>query len=109
MGRRGLGGCVEASLALAAQILELSRLLRFFVAPMTCDDRIRRRIDAALADEFAKAPGEIGAFQEEGIRYQGRRQGETPIQVAVHVAVHVAVRVANTAPALLGMPRSLIV
>jgi len=94
--KRTLGECVEASVALAPQILELSRLLRFFVAPMTYEDRIRRRMEAALADELAKAPGEIGAFQDEGVWYQRRREMEAPIDVVV-----------GSSSSILGLPTEL--
>ena len=84
-----------ASIALAEEIAQLSRMLRFFVAPIARDRRTRRRVEAALADAISAAPGEIGAFQDKGVRYERRRDGEAPIEVRVAGA---------GATAMLGLP-----
>lgn len=80
-----LGNCVRASIELAPKIVELSRMLRFFVARTTCDQRMRRRAEAAIADELYRAPGTIGAFQDSGVLYQRRRQSEPPVTVSIKV------------------------
>ncbi|MFM7052761.1 MAG: hypothetical protein ACKOYN_11630 [Planctomycetota bacterium] len=96
---RDLGDCVAASIELAPQIAGMARLLRFFIAPTTCDTRIRRRAEAAIADALYAAPGAIGGFQYRGVRYQRIREDESPIRFAVRVA----------APAqVLGLPEVLV-
>jgi hypothetical protein len=82
---RTLGECVAASIELAPEILELSKILRFFVAPTTCERRLRRRAEAAIADALYAAPGDIGAFQDRGIRYERRRTDESPVRVSLAV------------------------
>ena len=78
---RELGECVAASIELAGKIAEITRMMRFFVAPTDCDKRTRRRMEAAIADAIARAPGAAGAFQEPGVRYERRRADETPIEI----------------------------
>jgi hypothetical protein len=38
--------------------------LRFFLARTTCDKRLRRRIEAAIAQSLYAAPGMVGTFQD---------------------------------------------
>lgn len=80
---RGLGQCVERSIALSPRIAEMAKLLRFFVAPTACERRLRRRAESAIADALAAVPGEIGAFQDPGIRYERRRSDESPVRLSL--------------------------
>lgn len=81
---RDLGDCVRASIQLAAQITELARQVRFFVAPIECETRIRRRLEAAIVDALFAVPGVVGTFQDRGVRYQRRRSGETVIKASLN-------------------------
>lgn len=102
-GRHGedLGKRVGASIALAPEIATISRMMRFFVAPFPVDGdrRTRRRIEAAIADALYAAPGQIGAFQDTGVRYQRRREDEAPIEM--HIAV-------GRGACVLGLPASVV-
>jgi hypothetical protein len=77
---------------LGEQIREMADVLRFFLAPLSCNTRIRRRIKAAIAQALYDVPGNVGAFQEE-IRYHPRRNEEEPIEC-----------VASSPVPLLGLP-----
>lgn len=64
-------------------IVDLAKLYRFFVAPMTCSRRVVERTEGAIARWLYAQPGKVGEFQEEGIRYPKRRPDETPMQVSL--------------------------
>lgn len=83
--KRDLGACVQASVELAPQILELSCMTRFFIAPTTCEKRIRRRVEAAIADALFEVPGIIGAFQDRGVRYERSRRDEPRLTISLAV------------------------
>jgi hypothetical protein len=53
-------------------IREMILALRLFLAPMSCDTRTRRRIEAAIAQPLYAVPGKVGAFQDRGVRYDPR-------------------------------------
>ena len=72
---------------LAQPIQGMAGMLRFFLAPMSCDKRIRRRIEAAIAQILYAAPGTIGAFQEKSISYKPRVKAEQPIPCVVRSAL----------------------
>jgi len=84
--KRDLGDCVRASIELAPQIAELSRQVRFFIAQFNGELRLRRRIEAAIADSLFAVPGVVGQFQDRGVRYQRRWPEEEPIRVSLNVA-----------------------
>jgi len=71
----------EAPATLAPALDDFVRLIRFHLAPLTCDTRLRRRIEAALARHLYRQPGIVGQFQDVGIRYAPRVGGEEPIDV----------------------------
>ena len=71
--------CVEQFPKLAPLIATLSRIYRFYVAPIECPTRLRRRIEAAIARVIAGNPPPVGTFQEEGIRYYVRKPDEAPV------------------------------
>jgi hypothetical protein len=75
--------CIAIYSQLCAQIRELTFILRFFLAPLSCEDRIRRRVEAAIANALYAAPGIVGAFQDHGIRYDSRKNDEEPIQCVI--------------------------
>jgi hypothetical protein len=77
----GLAAFVERLPALPPALADFVRLMRFHLAPLTCDPRLRRRIEAALARHLSRQPGLVGPFQEVGIRYAPRCAGEEPIDV----------------------------
>jgi len=76
-----VAGFVQQLPALAPALVLIVRAIRFHVAPTTCDDRIRRRIEAALAQHLREQDGDVGAFQDEHVRYVPRRPNEKPILV----------------------------
>jgi hypothetical protein len=77
----GLAAFVERLPTLAPALAGFVRLMRFHLAPLTCDTRLRRRIEAALALHVSSQPGLVGSFQDAGIRYLPRRAGEEPVEV----------------------------
>jgi hypothetical protein len=68
---------------LSEQIREMMLALRFFLAPLSCDTRTRRRIEAAIAQSLYAAPGMVGTFQDQGIHYHLRTNEEKPIACVV--------------------------
>lgn len=54
---------------------------RIFVAPLNVEERIRQRIEGAIASRLLQQPGPIGSFQDSDIRYRPRRNDEEPISV----------------------------
>ena len=68
---------------LAPHIHALAYLYRFLLAPLSCESRIRQRIEAAIAGALYAAPGLAGIFQDRGIRYAPRRADEVPLGCAL--------------------------
>ena len=66
---------------LSTVIYEFLGQFRIFVAPLDVEERIRQRIEAAIANRLFEQPGLIGKFQDEDIRYRPRRTDEEPISV----------------------------
>jgi hypothetical protein len=77
----GLAMFVERLPTLAPALADFVRLLRFHLAPLACQTRLRRRIEAALAYHLSCQPGLVGAFQDAGIRYATKRTSEAPVEV----------------------------
>ncbi len=90
--------CILECSRLGEPITKLAYIYRFFLAPLSCETRIRRRIEAAIANTLYAAPSSVGLFQETGIRYHPRTQEETAI----------ICRVSSSMP-LLGIPERLLV
>jgi len=70
--------------------LELSPLfyqflgqLRFFLAPVDAEKRIRQRIEAAIAKKLLQQHGIVGEFQDNDIRYLPKRVDEGSITVTM--------------------------
>lgn len=78
--RRSTQECIANYPKLTREIHELTYIFRFMVAPLSCDGRVRRRIEAAIADALYAAPGLAGAFQDQGIHYDRRLPGEAPVR-----------------------------
>lgn len=68
---------------LSDQIREMMLVLRFFFAPLSCDKRMRQRIEASIAQSLYATAGVIGAFQDKGIRYWPRTNDEQAIACVV--------------------------
>ena len=64
-------------------------LIRFHLAPIVADKRVRERIEAALADHFLNQEGLVGEFQEKGVNYARRRADETPLTLTITSSVHI--------------------
>jgi hypothetical protein len=77
----GLADFVERLPTLAPALADVVRLIRFHLAPLTCDTRLRRWIEAALALHVSRQPGLVGPFQDAGIRYVPQCVGEEPVDV----------------------------
>jgi hypothetical protein len=54
-------------------------VLRFFVAPLSCDQRTRRRIEAAIARMLYATSGIVGTFQDQGVVYWPKFTSEQPV------------------------------
>ena len=67
----------------APALVQFVRAIRFHVAPTTCSDRLRKRIEAALADYLKLCEEPIGSFQEKDVQYIKRRAEEEPIIVNI--------------------------
>jgi hypothetical protein len=74
-------GFVRQLPALAPALVEVVRAMRFHVAPIACEHRIRRRIEAAIAQHLRRREGAVGAFQDDDVRYAPRCPDEAPIAV----------------------------
>jgi hypothetical protein len=60
-------------------------LFNIWIFPMDCQRNIRRRVEGAIAKSLYSQPGEVGKFQDPGIRYVTRKTGEKPIQVHIRI------------------------
>lgn len=83
---------------LCRAIAKLKGIYRFLLAPLECDARLRRRIEAAIAAELICQPDPMGSFQKLGVRYHALRGNESPPHIDIESAVPI-----------LGMPNSLVV
>ena len=77
----GLAASVERLSTLAPAVADVVRLLRFHLAPLTCQTRLHRRIEAALARQLSGQRGLVGSFQDAGIHDVRRCAGEEPVEV----------------------------
>lgn len=55
--------------------------VHFHLAATSCDTRMRRRVEAALAARFHAQTGRVATFQDEGVRYDPRLPHEAPVTV----------------------------
>jgi hypothetical protein len=70
--------------SLVHSLIRFVSIIHFYVAPMNCERRLRKRFEAALANHLYRQPGVLGAFQDKGIRYELRRNSEDPIKVNIN-------------------------
>jgi hypothetical protein len=94
--RKTVQECIAQYSRMSQPVEELTHLYRFFLAPLHCEDRVRLRIEAAIAKALYDAPGLAGAFQERGIRYVPRKDNEEPVACMI-----------TTAAPFIGMPERL--
>jgi len=66
---------------LSSVIYEFLGMFRIFLAPLDVKRRIRKRIEAAIANLLREHPGLVGDFQNGDIRYHPRKADEEPISV----------------------------
>jgi hypothetical protein len=81
------------------QLFQSLAQLQLLIAPLCLPDlrletekRIRKRVEGAVASATQRYPRPKepkGGFQEPGIRYANRKQGELPVRVVVECPVHV--------------------
>lgn len=74
---------------LAPALVEFVRAMRFYLAPLAGDARIRKRIEAALADHFHAQGGVVAQFQDGDIHYERTRPGEVPLVLSCHWPGHI--------------------
>ena len=77
------GECIAEYSRLHEPVSELTNLYRFMLAPLSCENRVRRRVEAAIAGTLYNAPGVVGTFQDRGIRYDPRKAEEEPIECII--------------------------
>jgi len=86
--------CRAVCSQLRGPIQAMASMLRFFLAPISCDVRIRRRIESAIAQLLYRTPGKVGMFQDRGVRYHPIRNHEVPVAC-----------VASSLVPILGLPK----
>lgn len=70
---------------------------RIFLVPIEAEERIRQRIETAIAKWLLNQEGVIGQFQDNDIVYKKRLKTKTPIKVAI-----------TSTEQILGLPKELI-
>lgn len=68
-------------LELAPITLEFLGLFQLFLITYDGEKRMLERIESAIAVHLYKQPGIVGSFQDKGIRYKPRSEGEEPINI----------------------------
>ena len=68
---------------LSNNIYHLSQQYRFFFASIKAEIRVIERIESAIASYLYKQGGDVGDFQEKGIRYRPRWSSEAPMRVSI--------------------------
>jgi hypothetical protein len=68
---------------LVTSLIRFVSIIRFYVAPINFERRLRKRFEAALANHLYSQPGVVGAFQDKGIRYELRRNSEDPTKINI--------------------------
>lgn len=81
--------CIEQYSVLSDTVSASLRVYRFLLAPLECEKRLRRRIEASIARTLLSVPGEVGEFLDKGIVYQPRREAEDSIEVAISSSVKI--------------------
>jgi hypothetical protein len=68
---------------LTPSLVEFVRQMRFHLAPLECDTKPRRRIEAAIALHLRDQPGAVGAFQDPDITYWPTKPRDPPLHATV--------------------------
>ncbi len=68
---------------LAPKIYRMLGIFQIYLAPFDIDQRIRQRIESAIAQQIYQQPAPVGTFLDEEIRYSLRRGDEDPIAVTM--------------------------
>lgn len=66
---------------LAAPQQEYIRMVRFYLGSAELPDRVRRRVEAAIAGHLAAQAEPVGTFLDPDVRYQPRLPSEQPIEI----------------------------
>jgi hypothetical protein len=85
--RKSDAECKANCSRLSDSIRGMMLVLRLFLAPMSCDKRTRQRIEAAIAQALYGAPGLVGAFQDQGVKYWPRLVNEEPTECTMSAPV----------------------
>lgn len=78
----GVAGFVDLLPAMAPSLAGFVRLMRFRLAALDVDRRLRERIEAAIALHLKSQRDPIGSFQDDGVRYRPRKHDEVPVGVS---------------------------
>ena len=71
---------------LSSIIYKFLKHIRFFLAPIDSEKRVRQRIEAAISERLSKQLGLIGEFQDSDIKYSPRRTEEKSILVSIEAS-----------------------
>ncbi len=75
---------LEAFPAMSSAMANFAKQIRFFVASLDGEPRLRKRVEAGIAKHLYEQPGVVGQFQDTGIQYQDTRwPDEDPLSVRV--------------------------
>jgi hypothetical protein len=74
---------------LSPQVYSFLKLIRLIVAPVNDEKRFLERLEGAISMRIKSAPGIVGQFQDDGVRYRPRRSDEEPILVKMKLSVSV--------------------
>jgi hypothetical protein len=83
LGQKSLADFVDSLPSLAPALKAFVQTVRFHVAIFDGDSRLRKRIEAAIADHLYAQPAPVGTFHETDIRYDPRRPAEAAQDVAI--------------------------
>jgi len=83
---------------LSPHLEELISTYKFYIAPFKGPQRLRLRIEAAIAEYLKAQRGRIGGFHEPGVRYHLRQGHES--QIKIHI---------SSDDKLIGVPKELFV
>lgn len=76
---------IEQYCILSPAIYEFIQQSYIFFIPIEADNRIRRRVESAIANHLYKQPSPVGEFMNSDIRYIKRLQkGETSIEIEIY-------------------------
>ena len=76
---------IEKYCMLSPAIYEFIQQSYIFFIPFEADNRIRRRVESAIANHLYKQPSPVGEFMDSDIRYIKKLQkGETPIEIEIY-------------------------